>query len=158
MERNVLNIFNPHDERPELNQFWDLVQQYRKNADDLRGRLLRGPRRAALVRLQTETQALLQEATYLITNAPVQLHDDLGDDVFKSMHQDVTDAVALDGPSPLETSDLDLVRERLSICVDLARYVFDLLNESIERVAPGVHIGVHGATSSVPPGRENGPA
>lgn len=154
----MLNIYDPRDEQPEFSQFRDLVHQSREKAYDLRGQMLRGATPAALVRLQTETTALLHEAAYLITNAPVQIHDGLGDDAFENMHQDVVDAAALEVPSPLETSDLGLVRERLSISVDLALYALDLLAESIEHIAPGEHSSVPRTRSSQAPGREVTPA
>jgi hypothetical protein len=128
----MLDIYNLHDKARQLAQFWELVRQHRTSADRMRGDILRSPEYKALDQLQTETEALLSEVKYLVTNAPLQLHQHLGDQVFEDMHHDVESAVALSSHASLETTCTALGWERLSISIALALYVLDLLGESVK--------------------------
>lgn len=127
----MLDISNPHDQARQLVQFRVLVGQCRTRANRMHGDIPRCPEDNALDQLQTETEALLNEVNYLVTNSPLQHHQHLGDRVFEDMHHDVESALALSSQASLEAPYTSLGWERLSISIALARYVLDLLAESV---------------------------
>ena len=110
-----------------LDQFHCLVHRQQDTAQGIRENLLESDD-TALTGLGSETQELLTEITRLVTNAPLEIHTRIGDQVFEDMHREVATAVTVSTSTLAGGAGAGWRRERLSTSIELAVYILDLLS------------------------------